>query len=154
MNVPNLRPFVEEDIAAAVAMAVDLGLSTWSAEDYVAEMKRRDSYLVAAVEGDRIVGFIVGRRVPGQKPSSLEAEIYNIGVERNSQRHGIGLILINDFLAHYRRENVETVWLEVRKANLAAISFYEKVGFMQFAERRNFYSDPVDDAILMSMNLA
>lgn len=149
-----LRIFKENDIERIVHLASDLGLSHWSEKDYVAESSRADSHLKVAVREKEIIGFIVGRRIPGNgHEKAVDAEIYNIGVAEREQRHGVGDLLLSDFLESNRRSNVENIWLEVRSKNAKAIAFYEKHGFEYFAARPKFYQGPSDDGIIMKLSL-
>ena len=43
------------------------------------------------------------------------------------------------------------ITLEVRESNNAAIRLYEKLGYKEVGRRKNFYSDPTENAILMTM---
>lgn len=150
-----LRPLKIEDIDHVVALADGLGLSHWSQSDYAAELKRPDSYMTVAVSEGEVVGFIVGRRVPGAGTSGgFDAEIYNIGVDRKAQRKGVGVKLLSGFLEKCRDESVEAVWLDVRENNDVARAFYERAGFEAFDVRRNFYTDPPDSGIVMQLAIA
>ena len=44
----------------------------------------------------------------------------------------------------------DSVTLEVRKSNAAAIALYESFGFERVGERRGFYEKPTEDALLMT----
>ena len=44
---------------------------------------------------------------------------------------------------------IERCTLEVRKSNKAAISLYEGLGFKMAGERKNFYDNPTENAIIM-----
>ena len=48
---------------------------------------------------------------------------------------------------------VETVYLEVRKSNKAARMLYESEGFVKTGERRDYYADPIEDAVMMEIKL-
>lgn len=48
---------------------------------------------------------------------------------------------------------VQTLLLEVRASNQAAVSLYQQAGFQQAGRRPNYYSDPVEDAALMRLTL-
>lgn len=151
-----LRPFAAGDIDAVEKLATELKLSHWSAKDYSAERARTDSYMSVAVdEGDVIIGFIVGRRVPGSEKdeSGFDAELYNIGVADRKQGTGVGQALLSAFIKESKRQNVTHVWLEVRAGNNRAVSFYKESGFEEFTRRRNFYTNPKEDALIMRLNL-
>ena len=45
----------------------------------------------------------------------------------------------------------EFISLEVRKSNSAAVSLYEKLGYEKVGERKKFYTDPQEDAVIMTL---
>ena len=49
-----------------------------------------------------------------------------------------------------QREHAEMITLEVRPSNCAAIALYQSMGFLQEGRRRNFYTDPKEDALLLT----
>jgi [ribosomal protein S18]-alanine N-acetyltransferase len=150
----NIRPFLKGDLEEIVAIASELGLSRWTATDYLDEMTREDSTMLVADGVNGLVGFIVGRRVPATCPDGgHDAEIYNIGVSRSLQRSGLGTRLLGAFIHCCRHWDAGEIWLEVRSANVSAISFYEKFGFEEYAVRKAFYRDPIDDGVLMRLRL-
>ena len=51
------------------------------------------------------------------------------------------------------RAQVREVLLEVRESNQAARGFYASLGFLEEGRRRSYYADPVEDAVLMRMQL-
>lgn len=142
------------DIDAVIAIASSLNLSHWSREDYLAELRRDDSILLACREAGQadILGFIVGRRIPGFQ-SGEDAEIYNIGVANPLQRRGVGSLLMRSFIDEVLNHGIHGIWLDVRKNNIAAIGFYASFGFAASYGRRNFYTNPPEDAVVMQLIL-
>ena len=105
----------------------------WSpdGEFYVAES------LVPQVE---IVGFAVWREV-----TTGEWELLNIGVAPTFRRRGVASKLINRLM----ESGPESIFLEVRESNHAAQALYETHGFRPAGVRRNYYSAPVENAIVL-----
>ena len=138
-----------DDIKDLKRIEVACGLSPWTIEDYRAEQQRLDSVILKArTLNGTIVGFILGR-----VPSHGEADIYNIGVDPEIRREGIGGLLLDEFCSICRTRGVSAVWLEVRTTNRAAISFYRARGFVERGVRPGFYSNPTEDAELMCLQL-
>ena len=81
-----------------------------------------------------------------------EIEIYNIAIKPCFQNRGAGQKLIDHLFASTEKFRQKKIWLEVRKSNFKAIGFYEKNGFRRIYERRNFYNNPVENAIVMRKN--
>jgi ribosomal-protein-alanine N-acetyltransferase len=134
------------DITSLIEIANNAGLSPWTPANYLDEMKRNDSVIKKAVDNENVVlGFICGR-IPREGVD--EAEIFNIAVR--SPGKGIGSALIDSFISKCRRRKIRKVWLDVRSSNSNAISFYRGKGFSVVGRRRGFYSDPAEDALLMS----
>ncbi len=149
-----LRKFIPDDISSVLAIADECGLSRWSRDDYNSELTRTDSFILSAETDDEIViGFIVSRFVPGSGASVLEAEIYNIGVTPRFHGRGVGSALIETLIKKCVKDGVTAIWLDVRAKNARAIDFYERHGFSAVMTRKNFYTDPADDGIVMQLDL-
>jgi ribosomal-protein-alanine N-acetyltransferase len=139
-----------EYLEAVVQITVETGLSSWTFGDYEAELGREESIFIVALDESReVAAFVVGRIVPSNFSDKREAEIYNIGVKPAIRRVGLGSKLLDGFLKSAKDSKVHSVWLEVRSQNFDAIRFYENAGFEAVGERKAYYSDPIDDAIIM-----
>ena len=84
-----------------------------------------------------------------------ESHILNLTVRPESQRQGIGRKLMKHFLQLACRHNADTVMLEVRPSNVAAVRLYEKMGFNEIGVRRNYYpaGEGREDALLLALSL-
>jgi ribosomal-protein-alanine N-acetyltransferase len=94
-----------------------------------------------------IAGYIVARETAG------ELHINNVAVRSEYRRRGIGAALLNRVIDEARRRKANAAFLEVRSANYAAQTLYEKCGFKAIARRANYYSEPQEDAVVMSLVL-
>ncbi len=126
------------DIALKLKEILDLcyGESPWS-EVYLLSNLKRDVYFLAEVD-DEIVGFLAVQVV------MEEMEITNLAVKPEFRSKKIASALmdqINNFSG--------TLFLEVRKSNKLAQNLYKKYNFEAFYTRKNYYSHPTEDAILM-----
>lgn len=148
MNNFEIRTMTDDDVTQCVEIADESSLSFWSEDAYHRELSRTDAIAVVAAELHHVLGFIIGRIVAGP-----EAEIYNIGVRADARRAGIGRSLIDSFGRECRKLNVNSIWLEVRISNIAAIKFYEEADFVQVSVRKGFYSNPLEDALLMNKKI-
>ena len=79
-----------------------------------------------------------------------EGYIDNIAVREEYRRQGVGEALLDVFL-RFGREKLAFLTLEVRPSNTPAIQFYMKHGFAQVGRRKNYYTAPTEDAILMTL---
>ena len=82
-----------------------------------------------------------------------EVHLGTIAVDPDFRKRGIGESLIRTLLQEMAGEGAVRVELEVRKSNNAALSLYQKFGFLIEGERKNYYSDNHEDAILMGLSI-
>ncbi|HKX84885.1 MAG TPA: ribosomal protein S18-alanine N-acetyltransferase [Pyrinomonadaceae bacterium] len=144
-----IRPMTSADIDQCIEIGRASGLSYWSRESFADELARSDSIALVARSGEKVAGFVVGRFIESEKI----AEIYNIGVRLDSKREGVGRQLLVSFEERSRKQDVNSIWLEVRASNSSAIAFYRNAEFSQMSVRKGFYANPPEDAILMSKKL-
>lgn len=144
-----IRKGSKKDIKG-MAMIEDMSFSNaWTEEMImrdVEENKKFSTYIVAEL-GDEIVGYI------GFWSIVDECQINTIAVSPFFRRQRIGTILLNTALRATEDVGIKTWTLELRTGNLAAKGLYESMGFMEEAVRKDYYSNPVEDAILMRRNI-
>jgi ribosomal-protein-alanine acetyltransferase len=85
-------------------------------------------------------GFIAGSGVAG------DWELENIAVIPSQQKHGLGRMLLTQFLCSVRERGGTNVFLEVRESNHSALLLYEKAGFIEVGRRKDYYQNPTEDA--------
>jgi [ribosomal protein S18]-alanine N-acetyltransferase len=129
-------------------------LSHWSVDSYyrlINEDSFTSSYIAEVDEGDghpaRVVGFVIFHI------TTDVSEIYNIAVEANHARSGIGRQLMSAAIEASRQKGARKVVLEVRKSNSPAINFYFGFRFRIAGERKNYYSNPLEDAFVMEFEI-
>ena len=62
---------------------------------------------------------------------------------------GIARKLLKQLLEEAKKQNLHRIYLEVRASNIAAVTLYEHAGFKEVGQRKNYYDNPREDAILM-----
>jgi ribosomal-protein-alanine N-acetyltransferase len=145
----------EHDLLEIVEIEEQSGLSRWGWAAYYAELQgaNRDLMFIAKpsrpliIESTPIAGYIVARETAG------ELHINNVAVRAEYRRRGIGAALLSRVLHEARRRKANAAFLEVRSANFAAQALYEKSGFKAIARRADYYSEPREDAVVMSLVL-
>ena len=100
--------------------------------------------LLAQGEGGSLLGYAVVSAVLD------EGNLDNIAVAPDARRQGVGDALMRA-LTGFGRENLAALTLEVRASNAPAIALYEKHGFAAVGRRKNYYSVPREDALLMTL---
>ncbi len=103
-------------------------------------------------ECDEIVtGFVIASVLKAGNP--IEAELESIAVMPAEQRNGIGRALLDAVLAWAVEQEADRIRLEVRMSNAAAVALYKRAGFLQTGVRRDYYSNPAENALLMERSL-
>ena len=145
----------EHDLLEVVDIERSCDLSRWGWDAYHAELQsgHRNLMLVARVssaeekDSESIVGYIVARLTAG------ELHINNAAVREAYRRRGVATALLSRILEEGERAGALAAFLEVRARNAAAQALYEGCGFLVVGRRRNYYSAPVEDALIMTLQL-
>lgn len=121
--------------------------SPWSRLSYEQELNNSlAKYFVAKID-NKVVGFI------GTWIIVDESHITNVAVHPNYRKLGIGSKLIESMLNYCNEKNCTAYTLEVRESNKAAISVYEKHGFIIDGIRKEYYQDNKENALLMWLRI-
>jgi ribosomal-protein-alanine N-acetyltransferase len=119
----------------------------WSENTLKGEFGRGDTFFSVAEDNGAVLGFVLLRLMSG------EAELFQLAVTDAYRRSGIGGRLLAAALGFARSGGAQSVYLEVRPSNEAAVRLYENYGFSRQGRRKNYYANPVEDAALMSVDL-
>ncbi|MBM4261144.1 MAG: ribosomal-protein-alanine N-acetyltransferase [Deltaproteobacteria bacterium] len=119
----------------------------WSEKFFLQEIGVQCARSVLAEINGKIVGYVLYWVLPD------EVDIHNIAVHREFRCVGIGRRLLDHAVRAARERDSLRVTLEVRKSNSVAQKLYLSQGFVFTGERRGYYSDDGEDALLMSLNL-
>lgn len=80
-----------------------------------------------------------------------ELRLMNLAVRESMRRQGVGWSLAREAIIVGMRHGATRAVLEVRASNEAAQRLYRLMGFTPIGIRRQYYSNPVEDAVLMEM---
>lgn len=137
----------EQDIADIARLERNIFSDGWSISA-IRETWRQPCTLVAgAIRGRRLVGYAILYYMAG------EGEIARIATDPSARRQGAAgslLVYLKDFCW---KKGCERLLLDVRESNAAARAFYKKYGFTEDGIRKKFYTNPVENAILMSCRI-
>ena len=122
-----------------------LANEAWSEEGIIDTLKLNGHYL-AAFFNNEYVGHI------GCTVVLDEGYITNVAVLKNFRRQGVASLLIKALIEKATALKLSFLSLEVRQSNTAAILLYEKHGFKLCGKRPNFYKNPDEDALIMTLN--
>jgi len=152
----SIMGMTEHDLLEVVEIEESSGLSRWGWAAYYSELQssNRKLMLVARIADSerkrvapRLAGYIVGRM------GADELHINNVAVRDSHRRRGIGRALLNRILEAGKRLGVPYAFLELRAGNTAALALYEECGFRLTSRRSKYYSEPVEDALVMTIEL-
>lgn len=135
----------EEEIPAAAALET---LCFSDAAGFDAFVRNpRCFYASAVLENGELIGY------GGISVAADEAEILNIAVHPSFRRLGVGVRLMRVLIDAAQERGACSLYLEVRASNVAAAALYRSLGFETIGVRKNYYTSPREDAVLMSLSL-
>lgn len=120
----------------------------WSREAFAAELNQSPPALFVLRSSGEAVAFVAARiHIP-------EMDIVNLAVRPDRRGRGLGSLLLSSLLGEVASTGVQTVFLEVRAGNEEALKLYRRAGFQETQRRGDFYAEPVEDAILMRLEMS
>ena len=139
-----VREMLVEDLDQVMEIEQDLFSVPWTREGFFTFLTRDHAMFLVVEEKGKILGYC------GLLMVLDEGDITNVAVKRDRQREGIGNFLMESLIRLAADLGVTTIHLEVRAGNEKAIRLYERVGFTRDGIRKKYYTDPIEDAILMT----
>ncbi|MFW6140329.1 MAG: ribosomal protein S18-alanine N-acetyltransferase [Acidobacteriota bacterium] len=118
----------------------------WHLSSFEGEIHNYDisfPYVVIHPETGKLVGYIIFWQIGG------EVQISNLAVHPDFRRMGFGSSVLSRILEIIKKRGAKIVLLEVRESNDPARYLYKKFGFKEAGIRKSYYSNPVEDAVVM-----
>lgn len=140
-----LTPMTAEHIPQIAALEKACFSHPWTQSMLQEELWNDAAVIIAAETED---GTILG--YAGLQTVLDEGYINNVAVSPAFRRQGVAGALIQAFI-RFGQAKLAFLTLEVRASNAPAIALYEKYGFQKVGRRKNYYDDPKEDAILMTL---
>ena len=78
-----------------------------------------------------------------------EGQITKIATHPDYRRQGYGRAVVEALVKHAKMNGLDSISLEVRESNKAAIELYTKLGFKVEGKRKDFYTKPTENALIM-----
>ncbi len=152
LNAVTIRDFTPHDLSAILKIQDENpAAARWAADDFARLMGGgRGFILVAESQGDppsSVTGFAAYHSM------AEDAELLNLAVAVEYQRRGVGGMLVREGVQRLREQGARRLWLEVRESNATARKFYIGLGFVERGRRRNYYSNPQEDALVLELKL-
>ena len=113
---------------------------------YEQELERPDVCLIYVIRtpGIAVAGYCAFWRVMD------ETHINNLAIRPDLRRQGLGRQLLAVVIEAASATGAGRITLEVRRSNDAALHLYQQAGFEVAGVRRLYYTQPVEDALLLS----
>lgn len=124
--------------------AVSLGEEGWSENGILETVSLNGTYFIALLDGE-----YAGHG--GFTTVLDECYITNISVKECFRKKGIGTAILKKIIDVCKQKGASFLTLEVRDSNNSAISLYQKFGFIENGRRKNFYNNPKEDAVIMTL---
>jgi ribosomal-protein-alanine N-acetyltransferase len=150
-----IRNLAAQDLDAVLVLAADsLEAPHWNRRDYEQILLTEPSNRLlrcglVADSGGKVAGFAVVSWLRQE----TAAEVEGLFVELNSRRQGVGSALIAACSAWAAEAGASALRLEVRASNTVAHALYRRYGFSTAGVRRNYYSAPTEDALVLQAPL-
>ncbi|MBO5254128.1 MAG: ribosomal protein S18-alanine N-acetyltransferase [Clostridia bacterium] len=120
----------------------------WSEKALLEETENPAAFFVAAVDGSEVLGYGGMHTVLG------ESYIDNIAVFPEHRGRGVGRAVTMALVEKAKTDGGVFITLEVRASNLPAITLYRSLGFESAGVRKRFYTEPEEDAVIMTLSFS
>lgn len=139
-----MRP---EDMAEVIAVERAAYSPGWPATAFERELTQNGMarYVVLRRPGDESIAGFAGLWLMVD-----EAHVVTVAVLPEERRHGYGRVLVHGLMHVALHNEMTAATLEVRASNTAARALYRGYGFYEVGERKRYYSDNREDAIIMT----
>ena len=119
----------------------------WSLDMLKEELRAPAGLALVAEKDGQICAYALLLCVSGQ------AELLRIATDGACRRQGVGRRLLRACMERLEQRGCRELFLEVRESNAPAIALYTGAGFAPVGKRKNFYSNPTENAVLMTISL-
>lgn len=119
--------------------------SPWSTETFKKDLQQPYVQYEVVYLGTKLLGFI------GYRQLFDEVELTNIALHPDVKGCGLSQLFLVQWIEKLKEARV--VHLEVRKSNQVAIHVYKKIGFKLINIRQDYYDYPVEDAVIMNLEM-
>jgi ribosomal protein S18 acetylase RimI-like enzyme len=156
-----VEPLQVDYLQAAIDLEREAGLGPTELTQLLERLRSPVALLLAALrQSDKTVPGVAGQVLPQKLIGLLtgwvvldELEIESLVVAETMRRHGVGRVLLTEGLRLGQQRGATKAFLDVREDNLPALSLYRSLGFTVTGRRKNYYREPFQDALLLSLDL-
>jgi [ribosomal protein S18]-alanine N-acetyltransferase len=151
-----IRRMRESDLAAVRAIETLSFSNPWSDNTFRGEIQNTSiSFPMVvvrrpgnpAVADDEVVAYIIYWQI------HEDVQVNNVAVRPDCRGLGLGETMMRYAIDRVREAGATFMTLEVRPSNAAALTLYKKLGFEIMGTRKNYYTRPDEDALVMALVL-
>ncbi|MDO4313600.1 MAG: ribosomal protein S18-alanine N-acetyltransferase [Eubacteriales bacterium] len=143
----SIRRMRREDVADVAALERKIFTDAWSERAILETLDQKQTLLLAAYEDRKLTGYLILYFV------LEDGEIARIAVDEAYRRQGVATRMLRELGSLCAENGVSKLLLDVRESNASAYAFYVSHGFVRDGVRKNYYTNPVENAILMSYEI-
>ena len=143
----SIRKMRREDVVEVAELERKIFPDAWSENALLETWKQRQTMLLIALEDRKIIGYLILYFV------LEDGEIARIAVADEYRRKGVAGKMLRELALLCRENGVNRLMLDVRESNEPAKAFYVRQGFEVDGIRKDYYTNPVENAVLMSVPL-
>ena len=142
-----IRIAKEQEIEEIARLEQEIFPDPWSMTALRDTWNQKQAQILGAWLDGQMAGYVIVYF------AADESEIARIAVDEKFRRQGVAGALLDEMERVLAGKGIVRLMLDVRKSNAAALRFYLSRGFKEDGVRKNFYTNPIEDAILMSRGL-
>ena len=141
-----IRPAELGDVSEIMELETGSIVHPWERKAIESLITDDNKRCLVAVSDGKIAAYV------GAESVLDESNIGNIVTHKDYRGKGIGTVLFKAMLDELKASGIVKVFLEVEHDNVPALRLYEKLNFVNYGHRRDYYGAG-KDAVLMSLDL-
>ncbi len=141
-----IRPAELDDVSEIMELEIGSIVHPWERKAIESLITDENKRCLVAVADGKIACYA------GAESVLDESNIGNIVTHKDFRGKGIGTKLFEAMLDELKASGIVKVFLEVEHDNVPALRLYEKLKFVKYGYRRDYYGAG-KDAVLMSLDL-
>lgn len=148
-----IREMKQSDIIEVARIEADIFSDAWSEKSLMESLNQKHVKMIVAeknlaiADAPRVDGYVIFYM------AGEEGDIARVAVSLDSRRRGIADRLLENIWKFCEKTSICRVLLEVRESNDSAIQLYKKHGFEELGMRKNYYSDPLENGVIMEKQI-
>lgn len=140
-----IEPMTTKTLPRVAALEAASFSTPWSESSIRSELDNEWAIWLVAMEGDALAGYL------GVQYGPDGGDILTIATDPAFRGRGVAKQLIAAMTETLKQKGLQWLTLEVRPSNASALGLYEKMGFRQVGRRKRYYTNPTEDALLMTL---